>query len=334
MFILRRLALSIFVIFGVLLITFVITRVVPSDPTAKWVGPKATLEQREAARKELGLDQPIPVQFVRYLNGVLHGDLGVSLYTRVPISQELKTLLPATIELVILSSVFAFLIGLPLGVLSAAEKDKALDHVSRFFSVGTVSIPSFAVALFLQLVFYRWLGILPIGGRLSRELQLFGEIPKITDLLLIDTLLTGNFSIFKDAIIHLIMPVIALAAGNIGFTARLTRSAMLEILSEDFIKAAKSYGLGQRIVLWSYALKNSLGPTATVMTMMVGYSLTNTFLVETIFSWPGIGNYVALSIITLNYPAILGVTLISALAFVSLNLLADLIILLDPRARK
>jgi len=148
MFILRRLALSIFVIFGVLLITFVITRVVPSDPTAKWVGPKATTEQREAARKELGLDQPIPVQFVRYLNGVLHGDLGVSLYTRVPISQELKTLLPATIELVILSSVFAFLIGLPLGVLSAAEKDKALDHVSRFFSVGTVSIPSFAVASF------------------------------------------------------------------------------------------------------------------------------------------------------------------------------------------
>lgn len=334
MFILRRLALSIFVIFGVLLITFVITRVVPSDPTAKWVGPKATSEQREAARKELGLDQPIPVQFVRYLNGVLHGDLGVSLYTRIPISQELKTLLPATIELVILSSVFAFLIGLPLGVLSAAEKDKTLDHVSRFFSVGTVSIPSFAVALFLQLVFYRWLGILPIGGRLSRELQLFGEIPQITDLLLIDTLLTGNFSIFKDAIIHLIMPVIALAAGNIGFTARLTRSAMLEILSEDFIKAAKSYGLGQRIVLWSYALKNSLGPTATVMTMMVGYSLTNTFLVETIFSWPGIGNYVAISIITLNYPAILGVTIISAVAFVSLNLLADLIILLDPRARK
>jgi len=334
MFILRRLSLSIFVIFGVLLITFVITRVVPSDPTAKWVGPKATAEQREAARKELGLDQPIPVQFVRYLNGVLHGDLGVSLYTRVPISQELKTLLPATIELVILSSVFAFLIGLPLGVLSAAEKDKTLDHVSRFFSVGTVSIPSFAVALFLQLVFYRWLDILPIGGRLSRELQLFGEIPKITDLLLIDTLLTGNFSIFKDAIIHLIMPVIALAAGNIGFTARLTRSAMLEILSEDFIKAAKSYGLGRRIVLWSYALKNSLGPTATVMTMMVGYSLTNTFLVETIFSWPGIGNYVAISIITLNYPAILGVTIISAVAFVSLNLLADLIILLDPRARK
>jgi len=169
---------------------------------------------------------------------------------------------------------------------------------------------------------------------LSRELQLFGEIPKITDLLLIDTLLTGNFSIFKDAVIHLIMPVIALAAGNIGFTARLTRSAMLEILSEDFIKAAKSYGLGQRIVLWSYALKNSLGPTATVMTMMVGYSLTNTFLVETIFSWPGIGNYVAISIITLNYPAILGVTVVSAVAFVSLNLLADMIILLDPRARK
>jgi peptide/nickel transport system permease protein len=186
----------------------------------------------------------------------------------------------------------------------------------------------------LQLVFYRWLGILPIGGRISREIQLFGVIPKITDLLLVDTLLTGNITLFKDALIHLVMPVVALAAGNIGFTARLTRSAMLEILSEDYIKAAKSYGLNQRVVLWSYALKNSLGPTATIMTMMLGYSLTNTFLVETIFSWPGIGNYVAISVITLNYPAILGVTIISAVSFVFLNMVADLVVALDPRGRK
>jgi peptide/nickel transport system permease protein len=252
----------------------------------------------------------------------------------LPVAYELKTLLPATIELVLLSSGLAFVIGLPLGVLSAAYKNRPIDHIARFLSVGTVSIPSFAIALFLQLVFYRWLGILPIGGRISREIQLFGVIPKITDLLLVDTLLTGNITLFKDALIHLVMPVVALAAGNIGFTARLTRSAMLEILSEDYIKAAKSYGLNQRVVLWSYALKNSLGPTATIMTMMLGYSLTNTFLVETIFSWPGIGNYVAISVITLNYPAILGVTIISAVSFVFLNMVADLVVALDPRGRK
>jgi peptide/nickel transport system permease protein len=333
--------------------------VVPSDPAVKWVGPRATEEQREAAYKQLGLDQPLPVQFVRFLDDLLHGDFGYSLYTHRPVTEELLTLLPATLELVLLSTTLAILVGLPLGVLSAANKDGGVDHLARFLSVGSVSIPPFAIALFLQLVFYRWLGILPMGDRLSREFQLFGEIPEITwlgilpmgdrlsrefqlfgeipeitHLVLIDSLITADFSLFKDALVHLILPIVALSASSVGLVARLTRSALLEILSEDYIKAAKSYGLSQRVVLWSYALKNSLGPTATVITMMITYQLTNTFLVESIFTWPGIGNYIANSIITLNYPAILGVTIISAVSAVFLNLVADLIIALDPRARK
>lgn len=327
-------SLSILVLFGVLLITFTITRVVPSDPATKWVGPRATAEQREAARIELGLDKPIPIQFYNFLKGLLHGDLGYSLYTHRPISEELRTLLPATLELVFYSALLAILIGLPLGIISAANKDGPLDHAARFMSVGSVSIPAFAVALFMQLLFYSWLEILPIGGRVSREFELFMELPKITGLLLVDALLVGDFALFKDALLHLIMPVTALMSGSLGLVSRLTRSALLEILGEDYIKAARSYGLKQSFILWVYALKNSLGPTATVISMMIAYEITNTFLVESIFSWPGIGSYIANAVITLNYPAIMGVTIISALAAVVLNLMADLIIAFDPRARK
>jgi peptide/nickel transport system permease protein len=334
MFVIRRLALGVLVLFGVVLITFVVTRMVPSDPAAKWVGPRATVEQKEAARRELGLDQPLYVQFGRYLGDMLRGNLGYSLVSHQAITYELVTLLPATIELVLIASGCAFFLGLPLGILSAAGKDGWLDHVCRFFSVGAVSLPAFAVGLFLQLVFYRWLDLLPIGGRLTMENQLFADIPQITHFLLIDTLITGKLELFKDALLHTIMPAIALAAYPTGLVARMTRSALLEILNEDYIKAARSYGLGPRTVLWSYATKNSLGPTATVMTLMIGYALVNTFLIEAIFGWPGIGSYIGNAVISLNYPAILGVTIFSACSYVVLNLIADLIVALDPRARK
>ncbi|HOO13080.1 MAG TPA: ABC transporter permease, partial [Bacillota bacterium] len=230
-------------------------------------------------------------------------------------------------------TVFAVIIGIPLGLYSAKKKDKLLDHFCRFFSVGAVSLPTFWVALFLQLIFYRWLQLLPLGGQLDAKLKLMYEVPKITGMLTFDTLITGNMTLFVDALKHIILPGITISLYPIGLVARMTRSALLEILGEDYIKAAKSYGLKDNLILWKYALKNSLGTTATVLALSVGYTLVDTFLVEAIFNWPGVGNYISTAVMSMDYPAIIGVTLLSASSYVILNLIADIIIAVDPRVR-
>ncbi len=332
-FILRRLLLGVLVMLGVALITFFLTRVIPSDPAAKWVGPRATPEQIAKARIDLGLDQPLIVQFGKYLNDLMHGNLGYSLRTRRPVALELKENLPATIELVFLSTIAAVFIGIPLGVISARRKDQMVDHISRLFSVGVVSLPTFWVGLIFQLVFFRILDIFPMGGQLSTEIKIMMEVPNITGFLLFDSLITGNYTIFWDALWHLVLPGITIGLYPVGLVARMTRSALLEILSEDYITAARSYGLTERIVLWSYALKNSIGSTSTVVALSIGYTLVNTFLTESIFFWPGIGSYIATAVIGLDYPAIMGVTIFSAFSYVILNLIADIIVALDPRIR-
>ena len=332
-YILRRLLLSLIVLMGVVLITFVITRVVPSDPAAKWAGARATPQQVAAARIELGLDKPYPEQFANYVSDLVKGNLGYSLRTRNPVMNDLKVFIPATVELVLMATLLALLIGIPLGIYSAKYKNRLFDHVSRFFSIGAVSLPGFWIALALQLVFYSYLDLLPLGGRISLEASLIGNIPNITGFLLFDSLVTGNLAVFQDAFRHMILPMITIALYPIGLVARMTRSAMLEILGEDFITAERSYGLSEKLILWVYALKNSLGPTSTVVTLSIGYTLMSTFLVESIFNWPGIGKYVSNSIIALDYPAIMGVTIFSALCYMALNLIADLIVSLDPRVR-
>jgi len=332
-FIIKRLLLGLLVLFGVISVTFVIVRIIPSDPAAQWVGPRATQEQIEAARVELGLNDSFFVQYTNFVADLTQGNLGKSIRTHQPVISELKAFLPATLELVFLSTFIGVFLGLYLGVLSAKRKDQWVDHLCRFFSVATVSIPSFWIGLLLQSVFYGSLDLLPLGERLSMNVKLFHEIPDITGMLLFDSLITGNFVVFWDALKHIILPGFVMALFPIGLVARMTRSALLEILSEDYIIAARSYGLSERIIMWSYALKNSLGPTATVVTLAIGYTLVNTFLVESIFSWPGIGNYIASAIVSLDYPAIMGVTIFSAVSYVFLNLAADMVIALDPRVR-
>lgn len=306
---------------------------IPSNPAAQWVGPRATAEQIQRAEIELGLDQPLYIQFGRYVRDLLRGNLGNSLRSHQPIIKELKAYLPATIELVLISTIAAVFVGIPLGLLSAKMKDRWSDHLIRFFSVGGVSLPIFWVALFLQLIFYRGLGLLPLGGQLSIQTKLLYDVPHVTGFLIFDSLITWNIPVLKDALLHMVLPGITVALYPIALVARMTRSALLEILSEDYIRAARSYGLPERIVTWSYALKNSLGPTATVVTLSIGYTLVNTFLIEAIFSWPGIGSYIASAVTSLDYPAIMGVTIFSAVAYVVLNLVADIIIALDPRIR-
>ncbi|MCJ7836218.1 ABC transporter permease [Cuneatibacter sp. NSJ-177] len=332
-FIIKRILLGVVVLLGVVAITFVVTRVIPSNPALQWVGSRATAEQIAAAEEELGLNKPIPVQLGIYLNDMLHGDLGYSLKSHRPVVDEIMENLPPTLELVLLGTIFAIVAGMALGVLTASHKNKWQDHLGRFFSVGSVSLPTFWVALLLQLLFYGVLKLLPIGGRLSMDAQLFGQVPDVTGFLLLDCLLTGNFSVFGDALSHLILPCITLALYPTGMVARMTRSALLEILNEDYIKAAQSYGIKRKIILWKYALKNSLGPTVTVVTLSVGYTLVNTFLVESVFNWPGLGSYISDAVMNMDYPAIMGVTLFSACAYVVLNMIADIVVALDPRVR-
>lgn len=332
-YILKRILVSLIVLFGVVTITFFISRVLPSNPESKWAGPRATQEQLEKARTDLGLDKPLLVQYTIYIGQLLKGDLGVSLNNKQPITSELKQYIPATFELVILAFILAVLIGIPLGIYSAKKKDKALDHISRIFSIGAISLPTFWVALFLQLLFYKTLQILPIGGQLSMESIIFDQKPNITGLLLLDCALTGRWAMFGDALRHIILPCITIALYPIGLVSRMTRSALLEILNEDYITACRSYGIKESRVLWKYALKNSLGATATDVALSMGYTLTDTFLVEAIFSWPGIGSYISNSITTMDYPAIIGVTIFGAICYIVLNLIADIIIALDPRVR-
>ena len=332
-YILKRLLSSLLVLLGVITVTFVISRVLPSSPETKWAGTRATAEQLEQARITLGLDKSLPEQYLNYLNQLLHGDLGTSLNTKQPVLKELQRYVPATLELVLLAFLFAIIIGIPLGIYSAKKKDRMLDHVSRIFSIGAVSLPTFWVALFLQLIFYKQLNILPIGGELSVTATIFGERPNITGMLLLDCALVGNWSMFADALQHIILPGITIALYPIGLVSRMTRSALLEILNEDYIVAGRSYGLRERKILWKYALKNSLGATATDVALSMGYTLTNTFLVEAIFSWPGIGSYISNAITSMDYPAIIGSTIFGAVSYIILNLIADIIIASDPRIR-
>ena len=332
-YIIRRTLLGAVVLFGVVAITFGMTKAMPSDPTLLWVGIKATDEQIVAARAELGLDQPIAVQFGKYLSNLAKGDLGVSFKTKRPIMTELAEKIPATVELVLFAMAFAIVVGIFLGISSAKYKNKLADHIVRVLSIGAVSLPSFWFALALQLVFYGILGLMPLGGRVSTYVAITYEMPHTTGLLLFDSLIAGKFLIFKDALKHIILPSIPIAMYPIGMVARLTRSSLLEIMNEDYITAARSYGIKERFVLWAYALKNSMGATVTVVAVIIGYSLVNTFLIESIFSWPGIGRYASDAILSMDYPAIIGITLFSALVFLSLNLIADLIIAFDPRVR-
>ncbi len=332
-YILKRILLSLIVIFGVVTITFIIARVLPSDPASKWAGTRATPEQIEQARQELGLDDPLIVQYGHYISDLLHGDLGKSLTSKRPVIKELKQYIPATLELVLLAFILAVIIGIPLGIYSAKKKDRLFDHVSRVFSIGAISLPTFWVALFLQLIFYKSLQLLPVGGEISVEMTIFYEKPVITGMLCLDCLLTGNIPMFLDALKHLILPCITIALYPIGLVARMTRSALLEILNEDYITAGRSYGIKESRMLWKYALKNSLGATATDVALAMGYTLTDTFLVEAIFAWPGIGKYISDAVTTLDTPAIIGVTLFGSLCYIILNLLADIIIASDPRIR-
>jgi len=333
-YLLRRLGLGIVVIIGVLMITFIVSYIIPGDPARLYLGSRATPEKLAQARHELGLDQPIPLQFVSYISRLVHGELGISFRTKRPILDDIKIRLPATLELVISSMLLALFVGLPIGVLGAARRGKIFDQVSRLITIGGVSIPSFWLALILQLFFFLYLRWLPLGGRLINEVIMSHPIQIKTGFYLIDAAISGNWVAWWDAFIHLILPVAVLATYPISLVVRMTRASMIEVLSETYITSARASGLTEREILFKLALKNAFIPTLTILGLLFAYSITGSVLVEVVFSLPGLGSYMADAILSTDIYVLFAVTLVVTLIYIIVNLVIDLIqAAIDPRIR-
>lgn len=331
-YLIRRLALAALVVTGVMVITFIISNVVPNDPARLYAGARARPEQVADVRERLGLNDALPQQFLRYVGNLARGNLGESFKTRRAISEDLKTFFPATMELVVLAILLALAVGVPVGVFSASQRGKWLDNIARVVTIAGVSIPSFWLAILLQLFFFSFLGWLPLSGRLSRDILLTQPIDAVTGFYAIDGILTANWAAWRNALWHLVLPVVVLATYPISLVARMTRAAMIEVLDEPYIRTARASGLPMHQVLFKRALKNALIPTLTVLGLTFAFSITGAVLVEIIFAWPGLGKYVTDAIIATDFPVIVSVTLIVTVVYVLINLLVDLLqALLDPR---
>ncbi len=333
-FLVRRLGLSMLSLIGVLVVMFLVMQMAPVDPARQYAGSHASPEKLAEVRTQLGLDQPMAVQLVAYVKNFFTGSWGESLVSKNSVLQDVGKTLPYTLELVFLASVLIVAVGVPLGVVSAQKKDLWPDHASRIFAVGLISIPTFWLALALQYVLSGKLGFLPLSGPGTLEVTYSHPIQVITGFPLVDSLVSGNFTAFWDHTAHLVLPVAALTGMALGEFQRITRSSMVESLTEDYIAAKRSYGLRERTVLYRHGLKNSSAPILTIFALQVAFLIVNTFLIESIFAWPGIGAYIARAVTTLDYPVIIAVTLVSAVAFITMNTLADLMIAgTDPRVR-
>ncbi|RSN69918.1 ABC transporter permease [Candidatus Korarchaeum cryptofilum] len=330
-YIIRRLALMIFVLFGIIVITFVVSHAIPADPIGAILGPQASPELVEKIRREWGFDKPLHEQFFDYIYRVVRGDLGRSIKTNNPVMEDLLYFFPATIELATAAIIVAIAIGIPLGIISAVKKDRWPDHISRIFALMGVSMPVFWLGLILLFVLYYKLGIFPGPGRLDPGIP---EPPRITGLLTIDSLITGNFEAFINVLWHLALPSFVLGYYASASIARITRTALLEVLTQDFIKAARSKGLAERIVLFRHALRNALIPTTTVIGMAYGSLLEGAILTETIFAWPGLGRYSTGAFLSVDFMAVMGSTLLIAIVYSLANLIVDILYaFLDPRIR-
>ena len=330
----RRLLTSFLTLFGITTITFLLARVVPSDPAVVYIGPLARPAEIARVTKQLGLDRPLPVQYVDYLRELVKGDWGTSLATKEPVLSGIVHRLPATLELVVSAMVLALLIGIPLGVLAARRPGARTDASVRVGSVIGISMPVFWLGLLLQAVFSGKLGWLPATSRLSLDTSVLEPIPHLTGFAMFDALVAGDWSGLRDAATHLVLPALTLAAYPTGLVARMTRASMLDVLGQDYIRTARTFGLRERRVLWQLALRNALPATLTVAGLSFAYLLTGTFFVELVYDWPGIGQFATNALLNLDYPVIMGITLFGAIAFLTINLVVDIVqARLDPRVR-
>jgi peptide/nickel transport system permease protein len=330
-FIIRRFLWSLLVLLGLSVVIFTVARVVPGDPARIALGPLATAEQVENLREKMGLNRPIYVQYWRYVQGLVQGDMGQSLLTQRSVTRDLRTAFPATLELVLTTMIIAVSVGLPTGVFAARYKDTAWDNVGRIVSLFGVVTPAFFIALLLQLLVGYYLSFLPVSGRLDPSIRF---IPQLTGMVSIDALLRGEWRVLGDAMRHLLLPSLALAAATIGQIARLTRSSMIDVSRKDFIEATRAFGIPERVTTFKYMLKPSFIPTLTILGLEFASLLGNAFLVEMVFGWPGMASYGVRAILQKDFNAIMGVVMVTGAFFVFVNLLIDVLLgYFDPRIR-
>jgi len=325
----RRLLFSIFVLWGLSMLIFIISRVMPGDPARAALGPRAPEWRVQDLRAELHLDKSLPVQYYYWVRGILHGDLGRSLFTQRPVIQDIKNCLPVTLELALFSTSFMIVFGIFLGVISIRYNQRPVDNIVRIIAYIGVVTPSFVFAILFMLLFGYVLRLLPTMGRLTEGVV---APPTITSMITIDALITGNFPVFWDAFKHLLMPGVSLAMAGTAQIARVTRSAMADNLQQSYIIAERSYGIPERVIILKYLLKPSLIPTVSIAGMQFGALLGNAFLVELIFNWPGLSRYGMNVLLRKDLNAISAVVLIFGLGFVVANIIVDVVInFLDPR---
>jgi peptide/nickel transport system permease protein len=321
-YLLRRTVTLVITLLGIMVVTFFISLVIPVDPLASIAGPQAPQETVDRLRVLYGFDQPVYVQFGRYMNRLFHGNLGTSFQTGRPVLDDILHYFPATIELASLALILSIVVGIPLGVLSAVYRNSPVDHFSRILSLIGVSMPVFWLGLVLLLIFYFKLGWFPEPGRLDIMLI---EPTRVTGFLLIDSLLARDFEVFWDALKHLALPAAVLGLYGLAGIARIVRSSMLDVLSQEYIKTARIKGLNEFLVLTRHALRNALIPAVTVIGLTYGGLLEGSVLTETIFAWPGLGRYLATAFLTLDLNAVVGGTMLVALTYCLVNLGVDLV---------
>jgi peptide/nickel transport system permease protein len=326
--ILKRIFLLIFVIWGITTLVFIIMWAVPRNPALAMSGSLATPEQIEKFNQRWGLDRPIHIRYVEFYQYLLKGDLGTSIRTERPVAFEIKNYFPATFELATSAIIIALLIGVPLGLLSAIKRGKVIDQFTRVISLIGVSTPNFWLGLLLLLLFYFFLGWAGPGRISSSELA----PAHITGLYLLDSIIGLNWASFVDSLRHLVLPSIALGFFGIGIVTRMMRSSALEVLSKDYVKAARSRGLSISKVILRHVIKNAFIPVITVIGILYGAFLAGSIVIEVVFGWPGLGSFAFASILKADSPAILGVVLVISLFYSVVNLLVDIIYrFLDPR---
>ncbi len=330
-FVLRRAALVVPTFIGVTLLAFALIHLIPGDPVENVSGERGMEPARRARLlHEFGLDRPLPVQYGSYVAHVLRGDLGHSLTTHVGVAQEFATLFPATVELAFFAMLFALVVGVPAGVIAAVRRNTAADYAVMGVSLAGYSMPIFWWALLLILFFSVQLGWTPVSGRIAVEY----DVPAVTGFMLIDTLMAGDLAAFRSALSHLILPTIALGTIPLAVIARMTRSAMLEVLREDYVRAARAKGLSRMRVIVVHALRNALIPVVTVVGLQVGLLLSGAILTETIFSWPGVGNWLIHGVQARDYPVVQGGILLIAGIVIAVNLIVDVLYgVINPRIR-
>lgn len=328
-FLSQRLITIPLVLLGLSLITFSVSRLVPGDPVKLAAGPQARPEQIEKLRAEFGLDQPLPVQYLSYMGGLLQGNWGYSISSKRPVGPDLITYFAATLELTIVSTVFGIIIGVPLAIISARWRDRWPDHISRFVSIGTVSIPVFWIAIVLQIVFAQNLHWLPVSGRFDPRV---GYPPVHTGLLLIDTLIDGSIPDFLIALRYLIIPTFCQSLLVIALVTRQLRGDMLDIVRKDFVMVARANGIPERIIWTRYLMKNALISTVSMLGFLIGFELGGSVLIEYVLDWPGIGQYALKAALLLDFQPIMGATLFIGVVVVIVNLVTDMLYrVIDPR---